>query len=172
MRVLCHNNIIIKKYMSLTSDQWYDLGYRMGRVTQISFYLSYLFNYVYGLSHKYSIVCDRFSRLLPLLKSNFDSAICEQYPRPIYTLPGYDDIPIISVFYKINGYVDVEIEYGAKLIKRSRVLDPKTKEIVNDLIMYVKNYMNDVNGLLYKNKHVKIKKTIDIMDQLLQIIST
>ncbi len=105
--------------MALQSQQWYDLGFEMGHIIQIHTYITQTFQDIYGVSHKYSKICWKLYRRLELLKVHLTDTIARQYYPNGPMLPGFDNLPILDVFHKINTICTL----GLETITKKKILE-------------------------------------------------
>jgi hypothetical protein len=147
--------------MSLTSKQWYKLGFQTGKVSNILTRLWFTLNSKYGKTNIYTKLLNRLYKYLVYgLQSNLDDLVGAAYSMNVHYLSGYEDISITDVFYNINRYTCEEANSFSRRVRPlPKSLTSEEMEDFKQSISYITTFINKVDMMFKnKNKHIKYMK--------------
>jgi hypothetical protein len=154
---------------NLTSEQWYDLGHEMGHVSQIDSYLDAIFKCRYGVSHRYSRLCQGLWHKLVILRRQLDEIIYSEHSA--IRSPDGECIQARDVFHVINTDPCDDLKYEEPVnYQLVHSLPKETKDIINHSTRFVKDYVNKLNTMFFNNKNKDVRKILNLMDKLEEIV--
>jgi hypothetical protein len=162
--------------MALTSEQWYNLGYRMGNVDKCLTRMMFTLQSKYGKSNSYAkLLFNLYGKSLCGLQSNLDDLICQAYPMSIHSLLSHPNIPLTDVFYNVNRFSCEEANsFVQDLRPHPKCLTCEEVLIFKQAITFIITYFNEVDTFFFKgkNKHImKFREVLTKLDLFLQPMS-